>query len=239
MDAPPHGRETSAVRRMFGALAPRYDFLNRALSFRKDVRWRREAASELPPDPSARVLDLCGGTGDLTLEIAAQRRAGAIVCCDFSHPMLARAQEKVRRRGASDRCVVLEADGLSLPFAEGTFEAITIAFGLRNLADMDTGLRQMLRVLRPGGRLVVLEFSRPDAPVLSSLYRFYLRRLLPRLGDPASGRQGPYGYLARTISEFPDAPELAGRIRESGFAAVGWRKLTGGIVAIHTALKEP
>ena len=233
----PRPSEALAVRRMFGAIAPRYDLLNRALSFRRDVGWRREAARELEDDPNGRVLDLCGGTGDLAIEIAAHRRAGFVVCCDFCHPMLARAREKFRRRGVSDRCVVLEADGLALPFGGGAFDAVTIAFGVRNFADMHAGLQETHRVLRPGGRLVVLEFSRPDAPVLAQIYRFYLRRILPRVGDPAAGRDGPYGYLAKTIAEFPDAPELAGRIRESGFAAVGWRKLTGGIVAIHTAVK--
>jgi demethylmenaquinone methyltransferase/2-methoxy-6-polyprenyl-1,4-benzoquinol methylase len=222
---------------MFGTIAARYDLLNRALSLRRDVGWRREAARELPDDSAARVLDLCGGTGDLAIEIAVRRRAGWVVCCDFCHPMLARAEEKFRRRGLSERCTALEADGLHLPFPDGTFDGVTIAFGVRNFADMGAGLRESLRVLRPGGCLVVLEFSRPEVPVLGRLYRLYLASVLPRLGTLGSGREGPYGYLARTISEFPDAPELAGRIREAGFAAVGWRKLTGGIVAIHTALK--
>ncbi len=115
---------------------------------------------------------------------------------------------------------------------------MTVAFGVRNFADLRTGLSEILRVLRPGGKLAVLEFSQPHAPLLSPLYRLYLNRVLPRLGDGVSGRQGPYGYLARTISGFPDPASLAGRIREAGFAAVGWTTLTGGIVAVHVALKD-
>jgi demethylmenaquinone methyltransferase/2-methoxy-6-polyprenyl-1,4-benzoquinol methylase len=222
---------------MFGGIAPRYDLLNRLLSLRRDVRWRREAAAELPEDPGARVLDLCGGTGDLSVEAAAAGRAGLVVCCDFSHPMIALAPEKFRRRGVAERCVVLEADGLRLPFADDTFDACTVAFGVRNFADPDAGFREILRVLRPAGRLVVLEFSRPEGPLLSRAYGLYLRRVLPLVGDRISGREGPYRYLARTISGFPAAPALAGRMREAGFAAVGWRTLTGGIVAIHTAVK--
>jgi demethylmenaquinone methyltransferase/2-methoxy-6-polyprenyl-1,4-benzoquinol methylase len=127
---------------------------------------------------------------------------------------------------------------LNLPFPEASFDAVTVAFGVRNLSDMDRGLREMLRVLKPGGKLVVLEFSRPTAPVLSGLYRFYLGRILPRIGDGVSGKDGPYRYLARTIADFPEASVLAGRIREAGFAACEWSTMTGGVVAAHTAVKR-
>jgi demethylmenaquinone methyltransferase/2-methoxy-6-polyprenyl-1,4-benzoquinol methylase len=153
--------------------------------------------------------------------------------------MLLRAGEKFRRRGLTECCVTLQGDGLRLPFAEASFDAVTVAFGVRNLADLDAGFHEMLRVLRPGGYLVVLEFSRPATPVLASAYRFYLERIMPRIGDRISGRKGPYGYLARTISEFPDAPRLAERIREAGFASCAWRHLSGGIVALHTARSRP
>jgi demethylmenaquinone methyltransferase/2-methoxy-6-polyprenyl-1,4-benzoquinol methylase len=222
---------------MFAGIAGRYDLLNHLLSANLDRRWRRRAARRVPPE-AARVLDLCGGTGDLTLALARNGGPGLLVCCDFCHPMLVRAQEKFRRRNTDGRCLVLEADGLRLPLPEGAFDAVTVAFGVRNLADLDAGLREMARVLAPGGRLVVLEFSRPRGRVLGGLYGFYLRRVLPRLGDGVSGRSGPYGYLARTIGGFPEAPELAGRIREAGFAACGWELLSGGIVAIHTAFKQ-
>lgn len=230
-------REPESVRRMFDGIARRYDLLNHLLSLRLDFGWRRRAVDELPPDPSARVLDLCCGTADLAVEIAARRRAGLVVCCDFSHPMLLCAMPKLGGKRVADRCLAVEADGLRLPFASESFDAVTVAFGVRNLRRLEPGLQEMLRVLRPGGRLVVLEFSQPRARALSFLYRLYLLRILPFVGDHLSGVRGPYAYLARTVSGFHDPPTLAGRIRESGFAAVGWRTLTGGIVAIHTALK--
>lgn len=230
-------KDPSRVRDMFGAIARRYDLLNHVLSANLDRSWRRQAVACLPGEPGAKVLDLCGGTGDLSVEILRRRRAAWVACCDFSHPMLARAGEKFRRKGLDGRACLLEADALRLPFPEGAFDAVTVAFGIRNLVDMDAGLREIARVLRPGGMLVVLEFSEPTAPLLARAYRWYLHGLLPRFGDTVSRRSGPYGYLARTIATFPDAPSLAGRIREAGFAGCDWRSLTGGIVAIHRAMK--
>jgi demethylmenaquinone methyltransferase/2-methoxy-6-polyprenyl-1,4-benzoquinol methylase len=225
---------------MFGTIAARYDLLNHVLSANLDRGWRRAATRELPEGLPCRVLDLCGGTGDLAIEIARRRPESTVICCDFSHPMLALAREKLDRRGLGRRCWLLEADGLRLPFAAGTFDAVTIAFGLRNLADPGAGLREIHRVLRAGGRLVVLEFSRPTGRWLSRLYAVYLNRVVPRLGrtlgkDPG----GAYVYLARTIAGFAEPSLLAAWMREAGFAGPGWRHLTGGIVAIHTALKAP
>jgi len=222
---------------MFASIAGRYDFLNHVLSLGLDRRWRRRAVRELAPPADARVLDLCGGTGDLSIELALEIPEGLVVCCDFCPPMLARAVPKFRRKRVDDRCRVLGADGLRLPFPDDTFDGVTVAFGVRNFVDMGQGLREIRRVLAPGGKLVVLEFSTPHAPVLSQLYRFYLGRVLPRLGDSVSGTAGPYGYLARTIADFPAPDLLAGHIREAGFGAVGWVTLTGGVVAIHTAFR--
>lgn len=217
---------------MFGAIAPRYDLLNHLLSANLDRSWRRAAAAALGEGRLDRVLDLCGGTGDLSL--AVRSRAKTVVCCDFSHPMLARASRKFTAAGASD-CLLVEGDGLRLPFDAGTFDAVTVGFGLRNFVDRGAGLREIHRVLAPGGVLVVLEFSRPHAPVLSGLYRFYLSRVLPRLGDRISRRDGPYGYLARTVADFPPPAELAGLIEAEGFRACRWEARSGGIVAIHRA----
>lgn len=228
-------RDPERVRRMFGGIAPRYDLLNRLLSFRRDVYWRREAARELGAGPSDLILDLCGGTGDLSVELARGLTDGLVACCDFSAPMLARTRPKFRRSGVETRSTTLCGDALHLPFREGTFHAVAVAFGVRNLADMEAGFREVRRVLRPGGRFVVLEFSRPTAAPLAAAYRLYLNRMLPAFGDRVAGREGPYRYLARTIGAFPEPDVLAGRIREAGFAAVGWKPLTGGIVAIHTA----
>jgi demethylmenaquinone methyltransferase/2-methoxy-6-polyprenyl-1,4-benzoquinol methylase len=223
---------------MFGAIARRYDVLNHLLSLNRDAYWRREAAGEACRDTGLRVLDLCGGTGDLSLALArTPRRPDLVVCCDFSHPMLARAGPKFRKRGVQEICVPLEGDALRLPFADETFDAVTVGFGVRNLADMAAGFGEMRRVLSPGGRLVVLEFSRPSGRLLKHVYAAYLTRVVPRLGDAASGREGPYLYLARTIADFPEPDILAGTIREAGFGAVGWRHLSGGIVCIHTAFR--
>jgi demethylmenaquinone methyltransferase/2-methoxy-6-polyprenyl-1,4-benzoquinol methylase len=235
---PVESRDPSRVRTMFGAIARRYDLLNHLLSLSLDVRWRRDAAREAGHETSLRVLDLCGGTGDLSVALAQRDDPPSlVVCCDFSHPMLALARPKFARKGLGDRCVVVEGDALRLPFRDGSFDVVTIGFGVRNLADMSAGFGEILRVLAPGGRLVVLEFSRPTGPLMSKLYGFYLKTVVPRLGDGASGRRGAYVYLARTIGQFPAPDLLAGMIRETGFAAVGWRPLTGGIVCVHTALK--
>lgn len=231
---PDTSRDPARVREMFGGIAPRYDLLNRILSLGIDTRWRRRAALSLAQDDPKLVLDVCGGTGDLSVAVAKAAPAAWVVCCDFSYPMLLRAGPKFGRPDVLGRCVRVEADGLRLPFPAERFDAVTIAFGVRNFVDRRAGLREAARVLRPRGRLLVLEFSRPTG-LFGRIYRSYLFGLVPRMGDRASGRSGPYGYLARTISEFPEPAALAGEIRESGFAAVGWTPLTGGIVCLHDA----
>lgn len=232
-------RAPDRIRGMFDRIAGRYDLLNHLLSFNLDRGWRKAAVAELPSGVDDTVLDLCGGTGDLTVELARASAGRTVICCDFSHEMLGRAEPKFRRLGLAERCHSVEADGLRLPFRDSAFDAVTVAFGVRNFADMGTGFREIRRVLRPGGRLVVLEFSRPSAPGLRGLYGLYLKLVLPRLGDGVSRVSGPYGYLARTIAEFPDAPAVAGLVREAGFAACGWKTHSGGIVAIHTAFTHP
>ena len=233
-----HRQDPDRVRAMFGGIARRYDLLNHLLSVNLDRGWRRAAVQRVPAQSPGPVLDLCGGTGDLAVELIRLGRASEVICCDFSHAMLLLAREKFDRRRILDRCRVLEADALRLPFADSSFDAVTVGFGIRNFSRLESGLREILRVLRPSGCMVVLEFSRPTGPLFSRLYRFYLRRILPRLGDAIGRGRGAYRYLASTISEFPDPPTLAGRIRDSGFAACDWSCMAGGIVAVHVGHKE-
>lgn len=230
-------RDPARVKEMFGGIAPRYDFLNHLLSLGIDRYWRRRTARALAADRPRLVLDVCGGTGDLSAAVARAVPDALVVCSDFSHPMLRLAGPKFARRGVGSRCARVESDGLRLPFPPACFDAVTVAFGVRNFVDRRAGFAEAARVLRPGGRFLVLEFSRPEGPFVGRLYHAYLSRVVPRMGDRASGKTGPYGYLARTIAEFPDASSLAGEIRESGFAATGWTPLTGGIVCIHDARK--
>lgn len=222
---------------MFNGISGRYDFLNHLLSFNLDRSWRRRALLELAPTAGSTILDLCGGTGDLSVLVARADDTGMVICCDFSHGMLERATLKFREKGLTASCSVLEADGLELPFPDDSMDGATVGFGVRNFHDLGRGLREISRVLRPGAKLVILEFSTPTAPGLAGLYRLYVERILPSIGDAISRKSGPYGYLARTIGAFPDQPTLAKRVRECGFSECRWTNLTGGIVAVHTAVK--
>jgi len=232
------------VREMFSGIAPRYDLLNRLLSLRFDVLWRRRVASrfrELLQRSDARVLDLCCGTGDLALALAAARRSrgtsgAAILGADFAHPMLVRAREKsAHHRVPMD---FIEADGLCLPFANGTFDLVTTAFGFRNFANYSAALLELHRILRPGGSVAILEFTEPEGAILGGLYRFYFRHVLPRIGGAISGNSEAYGYLPSSVSRFPAPQELADLMRCSGFRDVRFERWTGGIVALHTAPRD-
>ena len=238
---PPVRKEAATVRRMFGAIAPRYDLLNHLLSGGLDVLWRRAAARALladlgePPGRGWRVLDLCAGTLDMACAVADRREfRGKAVAADFALPMLRRGRRKLGGRRAR-RVAPVCADGLGLPFPDAAFDAVTVAFGVRNLEDLAGGLAEVLRVLGPGGRLAVLEFSRPANAVFRGLYRIYNRSVLPAVGGAISGHPEAYRYLPDTVAAWPDAPALARRIREAGFADVRFRTLTGGIVALHEA----
>jgi demethylmenaquinone methyltransferase / 2-methoxy-6-polyprenyl-1,4-benzoquinol methylase len=232
------------VRRMFGEIAPRYDFLNHLLSLGIDRRWRRRTVKLAAPATGgplagAPVLDVCTGTADLAL---AYWRAGRgrvpVVGADFCRPMLEIGLEKCRRAGGEDGITLVEADGQQLPFADGAFQIVTVAFGLRNQADTARGLAEMARVCRPGGRVAVLEFSMPQSRVLGRLYRFYFRRVLPRLGQAlARNRQEAYHYLPASVGEFPQAEAMAGQLRRVGLHNVAYHPFTFGIATLYVGEK--
>lgn len=225
---------------MFSEIAHRYDFLNRFLSGWTDQYWRwrvvRLLRSFAPKSPAA-CLDLCAGTGDLALKIA-RAGLGSVVAADFSHPMLVRSNAKFQSHGMNGRIRVVEADALRLPFQEGQFDVVTVAFGLRNLQGLRSGLSEMHRVLRSGGVLVVLEFSRPVVPLFRELFGLYFRHVLPRIGSAVSGVHGPYQYLHSSVQGFPAQEELRSIMGSLGFESTAYRNLTGGIAAIHWGRKK-
>jgi demethylmenaquinone methyltransferase / 2-methoxy-6-polyprenyl-1,4-benzoquinol methylase len=225
------------IRNLFSAVAPRYDFLNHFLSFGLDIAWRKATARTLQPvltQPGSLVVDLCCGTGDLTLALS-RLSAGKVIGTDFCHPMLLRAHRKMNRQPLPSS--LIESDALVLPFRDGSVNAIAIAFGFRNLADYPRGLREMHRVLKPGGKVAILEFSHVRAPIFGGLFRFYFRYVLPRLGDWLSGVWGAYSYLHDSVSRFPDQKTLAAALDEAGFRNVRYRNLTGGVAALHLGEK--
>lgn len=219
---------------MFSGIAGRYDLLNHLLSMNIDKRWRRKVRRLLDQElakPDAVVLDVACGTGDLSIEL--QRDATArVIGTDFCRPMLSVAQEKAAA------IPFIEGDAMNLSFADNSFDAATIAFGLRNLSNFRDGLKELHRVLKPGGRLVVLEFSSPVVPGFRGLFNFYFANILPRIGGLVSGERGAYEYLPDSVSKFPNQKNLAKLFEETGFAKVEYSNLTGGIAAIHTGIKS-
>ena len=212
---------------MFDGVARRYDITNTVLSVGQDRVWRRATRAALGIGPGDRVLDLAAGTAVSTVEL---EKSGAwCVAADFSVGML--------KAGAARSVPKVAADATRLPFADGIFDAVTISFGLRNVVDNLRGLREMARVTRSGGRLVVCEFSTPTVPVFSSVYKNYLMRALPKVAEAVSSNPEAYVYLAESIRAWPDQAALARRIEEAGWGDVRWRNLTGGIVALHAAVK--
>ena len=220
-------KQAAVIRAMFAEVAPRYDFLNRLLSVRLDVRWRRRAARALAGAPEGPLLDLCSGTGDQAL--AVQRTLHRpVVAADFCLPMLALAA----RKGVDG----LAADALALPFPTDRFAGATVAFGLRNVADLEAALGEIHRVLLPGGRLAALEFALPRGWV-RPLYLFYFRHVLPRIGAWLSPRGSAYTYLPDSVSDFPQRGALTALLAREGFAEANWTDLSGGTVCLYSARK--
>ncbi|WP_019852716.1 demethylmenaquinone methyltransferase [Actinopolyspora mortivallis] len=220
-------RDPRAVAAMFDDVARRYDLTNTVLSLGLDRHWREATRRALAPVEGERILDLAAGTGVSTAEFA---RSGAMcVAADFSLGMLS--------AGRSRRLPMVAADALRLPFPDGTFDGVAMLFGLRNLADTRAGLREMARVVRPGGRLVICEFSTPPRQPLRALYRGLALRAVPPVARTVASSPEAYVYLAESILAWPEQRRLAGVIAESGWSRVAWRDLTGGIVALHRAVK--
>lgn len=226
------------VRRMFASIAPTYDLVNHLLSFNIDRSWRKILVARLAPvlaNPDTRILDLCCGTGDVLLDLQHATNA-CVMGADFCHPMLVSAQQKAGARGF--RSYLFEADALNLPLGASTLDAITIAFGFRNLANYAAGLEELRRVLKPGGILALLEFSHPKGVLIKTGYGLYSRALLPAAGWLISGSWRAYSYLPGSIRKFPSAERLGGMMTEAGFENVRYELLTGGIAALHIGTKS-
>jgi demethylmenaquinone methyltransferase/2-methoxy-6-polyprenyl-1,4-benzoquinol methylase len=231
--APRRGAERETqVQRLFSEIAPRYDLLNHVLSLNIDRAWRRKAVDRLGWETrrGGVFLDACAGTYDLALELASRPEfAGRVVASDFAQPMLVQGSAKVSRVPVQPVC----GDSLRLPFADHTFDGATVGFGVRNLSDLGRGIAELGRVLKPGARLVVLEFTLPPNPLVRAGYLGYFRFVLPLVGRVVSGHPWAYSYLPASVREFPGPAEFAAVFRSAGFSDVGWKLLTGGIAALH------
>jgi demethylmenaquinone methyltransferase / 2-methoxy-6-polyprenyl-1,4-benzoquinol methylase len=229
------------VREMFREIAPRYDFLNHFLSFQMDRVWRRRVArrfANVLAKPESRALDICCGTGDLTIALLLKSK-GTVFGSDFTHPMVVRAAQKTPANGHAGGMLggYIEADALSLPFLDGTFDLVTVAFGFRNLANYDAGLREIFRVLRRDGQAGILEFSVPRGKVFPAFHRFYFKQIVPRIGGRISGSHRAYTYLPNSVDRFPSAEGLAARMSAAGFAKPEFNLWFGGSVALHSGIK--
>jgi demethylmenaquinone methyltransferase/2-methoxy-6-polyprenyl-1,4-benzoquinol methylase len=227
-------KRRATIRDMFAVVAPRYDRLNRLLSGRLDVVWRRKAARALSLPRGEQVLDLCCGTGDQALTLT--QRGYQVLAADFCVPMLAIARGKYRDQAAPPRGMA--ADALALPYRDGELDGATVSFGLRNVADLDLALRELARVLRPGGQLVVLEFALPARQPVRGLYLFYFRHILPVIGRALSPHGSAYSYLPASVTEFPQRAGFVAHLAAAGFAPATWRDLTFGTVCLYRGIRE-
>lgn len=226
-----------AVREMFSGIASKYDFLNHFLSVNIDKSWRRKVAAKLRDildDENSSVLDVACGTGDLSIELGQNSKA-KIIGTDFCRPMLTIAKEKTAKQ--QKQIPYIEGDAMNLSFADASFDAVTIAFGLRNLSNVEDGIRELKRILKPNGKLVILEFSEPRISGLKQSFQFYFSHILPRIGGAFSGSRGAYEYLPDSVSKFPNQKRLAEMLETEGFTDVEYKNLTGGIAAIHIGTK--
>jgi len=227
------------VQQMFGEIAGRYDFLNHLLSLNIDRYWRWRTVRSVPPEAGMKILDMCTGTGDLAL---AYHKAGdgkaEIVGADFCHEMLAIARQKGLKSGVGDAVSFVEADAMRIPLGDDVFDIVSVAFGLRNVAETNVGLAEMTRVCKPGGQVAVLEFSTPEWQPFKAIYGWYFRNVLPKIGQLlASNAQSAYNYLPESVGEFPQGEELAGLMREAGLSEVWHKPLTLGVATLYVGKK--
>lgn len=232
-------KSEARVKRMFGEIAGRYDFLNHLLSLGVDHYWRWRTVRRVPPQSQEPILDLCTGTGDLALAyLRASRGTTAVVGADFCHEMLVIGEAKARRAGAGGLLNFLEADAQRLPLPDDHFQIVCVAFGLRNITDTDRGLREMTRVCRPGGRVAVLEFSQPRWQPFRAVYGWYFQNVLPRIGQAlARNRLDAYNYLPESVGEFPSGEALVERMRTAGLHDVRHYPLTLGVATLYVGVK--
>ena len=233
-------KEPARIAGMFDRIARRYDALNHLLSAGLDKRWRRRAVRELRLTGSERVLDICTGTADLAIEAAAQTAgsAGPIVGVDFSGAMLGIGLDKVRRASLLHRVHLVRGDATRLPLGDASFDAAMVAFGIRNVADLNAGLAELRRCLRPGGRLAILEFGMPDVPGLAWLYRSYFRHILPRVGRLVSRHSEAYAYLPASVAEFPSGHAFVAVLGPAGFSSVRVVRMAVGAVYLYLAERD-
>lgn len=236
---PPPGEapgKKEAVAAMFDDIAPRYDLLNRVLSFGIDQQWRDRAIKLLEQDKPRRILDVATGTGDLAIKALAIEPE-KVVGVDISEEMLEHGREKIRAQGLEDRITLRKGDAEKLPFSDSQFDAVVVAFGVRNFEHLEAGLREILRVLTPGGRLVVLEFSHPNVFPIKHLYKFYSHVVLPAVGRVVSKNAAAYRYLPASVDVFPSGEQFLSRLRDVGFVDTESVPLTFGIASLYSAFR--
>lgn len=231
----PEGSKREQVEQMFDAISPKYDLLNRVFSLGIDQGWRRRVIRLLGREPVEHLLDVATGTADLA--ILGSTKAARVTGVDISEGMLSKGREKVERRGLAKRVVLQRADSAALPFPDATFDAVTVAFGVRNFEELERGLREMLRVLKPNGRLFVLEFSKPQRTPMRQLFRFYFHRVMPAVGRSVSKDSAAYTYLPKSVEAFPEGEAFLQLLRAAGGRECTAEALTGGIASLYIARK--
>ncbi|HRH69927.1 MAG: bifunctional demethylmenaquinone methyltransferase/2-methoxy-6-polyprenyl-1,4-benzoquinol methylase UbiE [Flavobacteriales bacterium] len=229
------GSKREQVEHMFDSISPKYDLLNRMLSMGVDQGWRRKTVRLLGQEPVAHLLDVATGTADLA--IMAARKVDRVTGIDISEGMLSQGRVKLAKRGLVDRITLAQADSTALPFPDATFDAVTVAFGVRNFEDLEAGLREMIRVLKPNGRIFVLEFSKPQRTPMRQLFRFYFHRVMPLIGRAVSKDSAAYTYLPKSVDAFPEGPAFLAMLKNAGCREADARSLTGGIATLYIARK--